>query len=166
MRAFVTVGATTHFDLLIEAVLSADVLRALQGKGYNELVVQVGPSERYPELQEERDGMAIRVWKLKQSLRDEFEASDLVISHAGSGSILDALRLHKPLIVVPNPTLLHNHQMELAEALENRGYVYSTTVSDLASTIIGFTKDSLLPFPEFDGTRFRWLLDEEMGFEP
>lgn len=41
----------------------------------------------------------------------------------GSGSILDALRLSVPLVVVPNPELLDNHQLELAEELARQGYV-------------------------------------------
>lgn len=44
-------------------------------------------------------------------------------SAPGSGSILDALRLNVPLVVVPNPSLLDNHQLELAEVLEQQGYV-------------------------------------------
>jgi len=45
------------------------------------------------------------------------------ISNLGSGTILDALRIGVPIIVVPNPELLDNHQVELAEALESQGYV-------------------------------------------
>ena len=41
----------------------------------------------------------------------------------GSGSILDALRIGIPLIVVPNTDLLHNHQVELAEILAEQEYV-------------------------------------------
>lgn len=41
----------------------------------------------------------------------------------GSGSILAALRINAPLIVVPNPHLLDNHQNELAEELARQGYV-------------------------------------------
>jgi beta-1,4-N-acetylglucosaminyltransferase len=41
----------------------------------------------------------------------------------GSGSILDALRVGVPLIVVPNTDLLHNHQVELAEELAKQEYV-------------------------------------------
>jgi hypothetical protein len=41
----------------------------------------------------------------------------------GSGSILAALRMAVPLIVIPNPELLDNHQVELAEALAEQGYV-------------------------------------------
>ena len=44
-------------------------------------------------------------------------------SGAGSGSILDALRINAPLIVVPNPHLLDNHQVELAEELARQGYL-------------------------------------------
>ena len=41
----------------------------------------------------------------------------------GSGSILGALRINAPIIVVPNPHLLDNHQVELAEQLAKQGYV-------------------------------------------
>ena len=53
----------------------------------------------------------------------EKSVDGLVISHAGSGSILDALRYGVPCIVVPNTELLHNHQLELAEELSRLGYV-------------------------------------------
>lgn len=64
--------------------------------------------------------------------------------HAGSGSILDALRLSIPLIVVPNPTLLDNHQDELAEELARQGYVVhgklSTTPGDDAGSAASLAK--------------------------
>lgn len=41
----------------------------------------------------------------------------------GSGTILDALRMSVPIIVVPNEELLDNHQVELAEALAEQEYV-------------------------------------------
>jgi beta-1,4-N-acetylglucosaminyltransferase len=46
----------------------------------------------------------------------------------GSGTILDAMRLGLPLIVVPNPSLLDNHQEELADELERQGYVTKSDV--------------------------------------
>ena len=43
--------------------------------------------------------------------------------YPGAGTILDVMRLAVPLIVVPNHTLLDNHQEELADELERQGYV-------------------------------------------
>ena len=94
----------------------------------------------------QREQVAINIWRFKPSLKDEFENADLVISHAGtrspmdpsqsdliefkgSGTILEVLRLGKPLIAVPNTTLMDNHQEELAQALEQQGYLRTSTVS-------------------------------------
>lgn len=44
----------------------------------------------------------------------------------GTGSILEALRLGVPLVVVPNPDLQDNHQMELAREMHRQGYVVAT----------------------------------------
>lgn len=45
------------------------------------------------------------------------------LTSSGSGTILDALRISAPLVVVPNTTLLDNHQIELAEELSRQDYV-------------------------------------------
>lgn len=155
MLAFVTVGSTC-FDGLIQSVFSSSVLSSLSEKGYSNVVVQCGNSEipyayslaRGEEsFQLEKDGVSIECWKFKPSLQMDYEKADLVISHAGtslncaewlwkiwwkknyqgSGTILDVLRMDKPLIVVPNPTLLDNHQEELASALEELGHLRSST---------------------------------------
>lgn len=80
-------------------------------------------------------------WEMKEAKGGHGAEEGVVISHAGmqcrgicvataqlmrelgSGSILDALRIGVPLIVVPNPDLLDNHQVELAEELASQGYV-------------------------------------------
>tara|TARA_R110002060_G_scaffold9744_2_gene14660 strand:+ start:1010 stop:1171 length:162 start_codon:yes stop_codon:yes gene_type:complete len=46
----------------------------------------------------------------------------LTIFTVGAGTILDAMRLAVPLVVVPNSSLLDNHQEELAAELEAQGY--------------------------------------------
>lgn len=35
---------------------------------------------------------------------------------------------------------------------------------DLSQTITALDTSTLVPFPSFDGSRFREILDEEMGF--
>jgi UDP-N-acetylglucosamine transferase subunit ALG13 len=46
---------------------------------------------------------------------------------AGSGSIVSALRAHTKLIVVPNTSLMDNHQAELGEALSRDGFLMVAT---------------------------------------
>ncbi|KAH7914965.1 glycosyl transferase [Hygrophoropsis aurantiaca] len=167
MLVFVTVGST-KFDALAQAVLSESVLKSLHDKGYKYLVLQrgnsdVGISEETLSLR--REGVDIEAWKYKASIQTDIERADLVISHSGSGTVLDVLRLGKPLIVVPNPTLLDNHQEELASELENLGYLKAASVGNLQETIANFEPSSLVPFPPFDGSAFRALVDEEMGFQ-
>ncbi|TFK72197.1 glycosyl transferase [Pluteus cervinus] len=171
MKVFVTVGST-KFDALIQAILSDSTLRVLKKRGYHRLVIQCGNSahefvnfvdgDRVHKV--EQDGVSIEVWRYKPSLKEAFEEADLVISHAGSGTILEVLRLGKPLIVIPNPTLLDNHQEEVATALSELGHLKSCTPSQLPTTIEGFDTTSMVPFPPFDGNRFQRLLDEQMGF--
>jgi beta-1,4-N-acetylglucosaminyltransferase len=85
------------------------------------------------------------------------------------------------MIVVPNASLLDNHQEDLAKGLSALGHLRSSSVryvaastlhpvrytsrdSDLPDTIIDMDVSTLMPFPAFDGTRFQNLLDETMGY--
>ncbi|KAG6874063.1 hypothetical protein C0995_006920 [Termitomyces sp. Mi166 len=135
MLAFVTVGST-QFDSLVQAILSPSVLSALHRKGFNQLVVQCGNSNFElassisdgGQLNVEKEGIDIELWKFKPMLKNEYEKADLVISHAGSGTILDVLRLGKPLLTIVNPTLLDNHQQELASALAELGHLQYSSI--------------------------------------
>ncbi|KDQ60751.1 glycosyltransferase family 1 protein [Jaapia argillacea MUCL 33604] len=169
MRVLVTVGST-DFDPLVLTVIWQPVLVNLIARGYDKVIIQCGNSAvdfgRPVEsgLSFRKDGMDIEVWKFKPTLQEEYSRADLVISHAGSGTILDVLRLGKPLIVIPNPTLLDNHQEELANALSALGHLKASTILDLPETISDLHTSSLTPFPAPDESNFQALLDEEMGF--
>ncbi|KAH9951221.1 glycosyl transferase [Amylocystis lapponica] len=170
MHVFVTVGST-RFDSLVQHVLSDTVLDALRSRGYSTLAVQcgnshfdTGPFKKAGESWRRNAEVDTEVWRFKPSLQEEYGKADLIISHAGSGTIIDVLRLGKPLIVVPNETLLDNHQQELASALEGLGHLKASTISGLSETIETLEAARLVPFPAFNGSRFRELLDEEMGF--
>ncbi|KAJ8468434.1 hypothetical protein ONZ45_g17245 [Pleurotus djamor] len=169
MIVFVTVGST-KFDALIESVLSADVLQSLQARGYNTLVVQCGDSQANilentkGQATIVKNGVVCEVWRFKPSLEVEFERADLVISHAGSGTILEVLRRRKPLIVVPNSSLLDDHQQELANELSKGTYLVRSDVGNLGPTIMSMNPSELKEFPPFCGDRFRKIVDEEMGF--
>lgn len=82
------------------------------------------------------DGFDFNQAGLEQEMRlTKEDASGMIISHAGSGSILEALRLGVPLVVVPNPTLKDNHQEELAQELQRQGYVVASHYKDIAAAI-------------------------------
>lgn len=85
--------------------------------------------------------------------------------------------------MVPNATLLDNHQQELAQALSEQSYLLQSSVdprsvkggplirllmpdprSELSQVIRDLDPSELRKFPAMDGSRFRQILDEEMGF--
>ena len=140
-RCFVTIGATAAFNSLVRAVLEPAFLQALEDAKYTHLRIQYGDegqrifnekiSARNDQLRQDH-GIEVSGFSFnKAGLDDEMKAAKgtsptnegCVLSHAGSGSILDAMRISVPLIVVPNTDLLHNHQLELAEVLAEQDYV-------------------------------------------
>ncbi|MCJ1475184.1 N-acetylglucosaminyldiphosphodolichol N-acetylglucosaminyltransferase catalytic subunit alg13 [Lambiella insularis] len=187
---FVTIGATASFDALIAAALSLPFLEALKAAGYTELLLQHGVEggkvlqafkSATSSSKENILGLRISGFDFnKKGLVAEMKAAKgqdgglegVVISHAGSGSILDALRIAVPLIVVPNPALLDNHQEELAEELAAQGYVVHGKLNDLAaavweSEILRQTQNSWPPpnsGHDPTGRGLPGIMDDEMGF--
>ncbi|KAI9853894.1 MAG: N-acetylglucosaminyldiphosphodolichol N-acetylglucosaminyltransferase catalytic subunit alg13 [Vezdaea acicularis] len=187
---FVTIGATASFNDLLSNVLKPKFLEALRGAGYTDLLLQYGTEgktifEKF--LEDEKlgknyncnlriNGFAFNKKGLGQEMRaakgENGAAEGVVISHAGSGSILDALRINVPLVVVPNPSLLDNHQIELAEELADMGYVVHGDLSDLeaciqASEQLRLRQKEWPPKGDVNGRSDRGLagvMDDEMGF--
>ena len=136
---FVTTGATAPFTALIESVLTPPSLDALVENGFTHLLVQYGTAKDVFTIASSAarahvldkmviDGIDFNPEGLQAQLRLVQQSKGLVVSHAGSGSILEALRYQVPLIVVPNTSLLDNHQEELADAMERSGYLLKGNV--------------------------------------
>jgi Glycosyltransferase family 28 C-terminal domain len=62
--------------------------------------------------------------------------------YKGAGTILEGLRLGLEMIVVPNATLLDNHQDELAKELEAQGYA-TRSATRFATPLIALKQYSL-----------------------
>jgi beta-1,4-N-acetylglucosaminyltransferase len=138
---FVTVGATASFNRLVSTVLQPHFLSTLRKAEFTHLRIQHGEGGRQPfdffmtavgDRVQADTGIKVSGFDFnKAGLHDELKAvkgghggvEGTVVSHAGSGSILDALRLGLPIVVVPNPGLMDNHQVELAEVLSEQEYV-------------------------------------------
>ena len=101
----------------------------------------------------ERHGIRYEFYRLKPSTAEDIAGASLVISHAGAGSIFDCLRCPlpeatartrkrreeresgRPLLVVINDSLADNHQVELAEAMAERGHCLYCIPPDLPTSI-------------------------------
>jgi beta-1,4-N-acetylglucosaminyltransferase len=124
----VTVGSTLFADLT-NAVFEPAFIHALIVSGFTRLVVQYG-SATLPSHAQNLDipGISVEVKPYISDIDNAISQSDLIISHAGAGSIMSGLRKGKEMVVVPNTKLMDNHQVELAEVLQREGYLLMSTV--------------------------------------
>ncbi|XP_037264286.1 putative bifunctional UDP-N-acetylglucosamine transferase and deubiquitinase ALG13 [Falco rusticolus] len=159
---FVTVG-TTSFDDLIATICSPAALQVLQSRGYEKLVLQVGRGALPPALS--GTALAVEAFRYKESLAEDLGRADLVVSHAGAGSCLEALGKEKPLVVVINEKLMNNHQLELAKQLHRDGHVFCCNCSTLVETLQSMDLSTLKPFPPGQPEKFALFLDKVVGFQ-
>ncbi|XP_048127873.1 UDP-N-acetylglucosamine transferase subunit ALG13 homolog isoform X2 [Rhodamnia argentea] len=161
---FVTVG-TTCFDALVRAVGTRDFQQELSARGYTHLVIQMGRGTYTPKKSDGEDGsLVVDYFTFSSSIADYLRSASLVISHAGSGSIFETLRLGKPLIVVVNEDLMDNHQSELAEELAERKHLYCARPQTLYKTIADMDLESLLPYVPGDATPVAKIINRFLGF--
>uniref|UniRef100_A0A803L4Y2 Glycosyl transferase family 28 C-terminal domain-containing protein n=2 Tax=Chenopodium quinoa TaxID=63459 RepID=A0A803L4Y2_CHEQI len=161
---FVTVG-TTLFDALVKAVDTPEVKQELYAKGYTHLLIQIGRGSYIPARSTGDNGsLAVEYFTFSSSIAESLSSASLVISHAGSGSIFESLRQHKPLIVVVNEDLMDNHQEELAEELAERKHLFCAHPQTLYQTITSMDLDSLLPYPAGDAKPVAKLINKFLGF--
>lgn len=151
-KCFITVG-TTKFDNLCEYILTSTILTVLKKLGCKEITFQIGNSDTEPG-KFVKDGVKLNLFRFKDSIQEEIMEADLIISHAGAGSCLEALEQNKPLLVVVNEDLMDNHQLELAEQLQVDGHLYYCTCDTLENTLQEVDFDLLVPFPKPDTSVF------------
>jgi beta-1,4-N-acetylglucosaminyltransferase len=109
---FVTVGTAVkgnEFTRLLETI------DRLAGELKLDVLIQCGSSPYEP-----KHARHVRFLSYKEAL-EQFRQCNLVVGHCGAGTILNALRFGKPMILVPRRAgqgeHADDHQMELAAAL-------------------------------------------------
>ncbi|RYZ22937.1 MAG: glycosyl transferase family 28 [Chitinophagaceae bacterium] len=138
---FITVGAQLPFDRFIRAV--DHIAPTLEGK---EIVAQVFGMKYKPRHIRTLD--YINPSDFKNYVRE----SELIISHAGTGTILSASEMQKPLIVFPRMGRLretrNDHQMATCRMLEKTcGLQVAYNEAELAGKIQDYL-DNKLPVME------------------
>ena len=157
----VTVG-TTQFDLLIETVLQdKNVLKSLVDCLHVEKIILQTGTSRIPSF--EPLPISLEHYPYRKSIENDIQQADLVISHAGAGTILQTLEAHKPLLVVVNEKLMNNHQLEIAHEMEKQGYLYHCTCSTLAETLEKFRQHQFEQYEKGNPALFGRYLNQIMS---
>ncbi|KAI3622861.1 ALG13 [Malassezia furfur] len=160
----VTVGST-RFDALVHAALSDAFVDAVRDVGGADarVIVQYGqsavPPSAWPTEPRSIEGI---VWERAvvggvevlrgayvPELRPWLAQADVVVTHAGAGTLLEALRApQRPrILAVPNGALMDDHQRELADVLGADGYVVVGTPSALPAQVRAVSHAALAAFP-------------------
>jgi len=169
----VTVG-TTLFEALIEAVTTETALQWMTSNGYKQLIIQYGKGKK-PSVVNQSGRPNIECYDFKPSLLPDMKRADLIVSHAGAGTVMEVLQLHhqddtvtkaKRLVVVINSILMDNHQTELAEAMGKRKHLFVVeSPKQLESTSTWDQLEDFQPIPKQPGDplHFKIIMDEFLG---
>lgn len=116
MKIFIVVGTQEPFDRMIKAIDEW----AENQKGYS-IFAQISKAQYEPRSFEFTDFIDPDLFDLR------FNEADLIISHAGMGTIISALAHGKPIIVMPRLAANHehrnDHQVDTAKSFQELGYV-------------------------------------------
>lgn len=111
-KIFVTVGSTYPFDRLIKEI---DTLG--ENKSYD-IFAQIGESKLKPE------NIKFKKFLEYEEIQKKINWADIIISHAGVGTIIDCLSKSKKLILFPRlkkyGEAIDDHQIEIAKAFEKK----------------------------------------------
>lgn len=152
---FVVLG--THelpFTRLIKEV------ERLKKEGYikDEVIVQNG-NTKY-----KSDVLELKPFLSFEEMDSLFEQADIVISHAGTGSVITAIKKGKKVIAAPRLEKYgeHNddHQLQLTEAFVNGGHILAWYENDKLEDTLEQAKDfQPVPFESKKELMFKTLKD-------
>jgi UDP-N-acetylglucosamine transferase subunit ALG13 len=116
---FLTVGSSQPFDRLVRLIDEAVVDSTIE----DEVFAQIGRGRYVPQRLEFTSFLG------KQQYDEYFNKASAIISHAGIGTISCALRLNKPILVMPRRKamreLVDDHQLMTARTFAALGHILS-----------------------------------------
>jgi UDP-N-acetylglucosamine transferase subunit ALG13 len=125
---FVTVGTQLPFDRLVRAV------DAWAGKtGCDDVFAQIGPSQLSPEF------LNFSQFLEPSEFQQRVASCRLLVAHAGMGSIITAMQLGRPILVMPRLASLgehrNDHQLSTAKRLAKRGIYVASDERELTAIL-------------------------------
>ncbi len=113
---FVTIGTQAPFDRFIR------IIDAVAAEIEEEIVVQAFRDKYEPR------NISLVDFLAPDDFAELFGRARLIVSHAGMGTIISALELGKPIIIMPRIAALgehrNEHQLATARRMEELGYAY------------------------------------------
>lgn len=148
---FTIVGTQEPFDRLIQYLDEWT-----EKTGYKDLIAQVSSSGYKPKNFEYFDFIPTN------DFNNILMEADLIVSHAGMGSIISALQYHKPIIVMPRLASLkehrNDHQLATANSFAKLGYVKAVySKEDLFLALEN--RSAILPGPHIGSEASQDLID-------
>ena len=155
---FVTIGSQEPFDRLIKAV--------------DEVAVELKDEEIIAQVF--KPGYEVKNIKTVEFISPleynyYIEQADLVIAHAGMGTILSVLQLEKPLLVFPRLSKFketrNDHQVDTAEWFEKNNYLYvAYSEQEVKEKIRSILKNKLGSLHKIDGNASPELINSIKHF--
>ncbi|MFD0848385.1 PssE/Cps14G family polysaccharide biosynthesis glycosyltransferase [Sphingosinicella xenopeptidilytica] len=137
MKIFVTVG-TTRFDSLVQYIAENEYFRT------HECVLQVGSGGPHPD--------SFQVFDYTNQIDRFYAWADVIITHAGAGSIYRLLDMRKSLVIVPNTDRLDPHQSDIARFMHENGHALA--VDSLPELTAFVEKAATMRFHPFEREAF------------
>jgi beta-1,4-N-acetylglucosaminyltransferase len=136
MKIFVTVG-TTSFDSLIKFIDEEF------HKNEHEITLQISEGKYVPKNFE--------YFKFTENIDFYYKNCDVVITHAGAGSVYRLLELKKKIIIIPNLERIDKHQIEIAEYMKENGHaLMCSNIKELNFYVDEITRTELKSFKKED----------------
>ena len=145
---FVSLGTQDKpFNRIIDYVISLkENLKEIKSE---KIIIQLGQTKLLKsdiERIESLENIIIYDMLKPEKMKDIIKDADIIITHAGVGTIMECLERNKEIIVVPrkveNLEHVNNHQEEIAYEMEKQGFLTKVdTYEELENKIIMLLKD-------------------------
>ena len=119
-----------------------EFLQKIDQKNYE--VCYITGKMHYEQMKEYSLSKNVLVFPYEENLPGLMQASDLVISRAGAGSLAEILSLEIPSIIIPSPNVANNHQYYNAKELSEKGCIYLLEEKDITTELLEKTINQCL----------------------